>query len=146
MGSQGATSAKPGAKAIVRPDGTIEGWIGGGCTQPAVTRATLEALADGATRVVRIRPGESEPEGNEAPAKGCPSGGTLEIFVEPILRRPALLILGASKAGQALATLARTVGFEVTVTLPAGDPDGADQRQDLEFVVVATQATGDRWR
>ena len=53
-------SARPGAKAVVEPDGTIQGWIGGGCAQPAVIKVARQALADGQPRLIRISPERSE--------------------------------------------------------------------------------------
>ncbi len=157
---EGLTSAKTGAKAVVRPDGSIEGWIGGGCAQPAVRQAAQRALRDGKARLVRIRPDEGEAggEGVEEHTMPCHSGGSLEVFVEPMLPRPALFVLGASAAGQALAALARRVGFAVTAAALAGDVaafaeverviegfdlDGEAQA-DAGYIVVATQGKGDR--
>ena len=50
------TSAKPGAKAIVQPDGSFHGWVGGSCAQPLVTQESLKALEDGQTRLVILAP------------------------------------------------------------------------------------------
>ncbi len=163
--AEGATSAKAGAKAVVRADGAIEGWVGGGCTQPAVRKAVRSALADGKARLIHIRPEESQGEdGNDGGAGAdvvrmtCPSGGSLDVFIEPILPSPALYVLGASRAGQVLAGLARQVGFAVTAAVLEGDAggfEGAAQviegfdlgeaaRQRPGFIVVATQGKGDR--
>ncbi len=156
--SEGATSAKAGAKAIVRVDGEIEGWVGGGCSQPAVRGAAKKALRDGKSRLIRIRPtGDDDGgEGVETLTMACQSGGSLEIFVEPMLPRPALFVLGASAAGQALAALAGRVGFAVTAAAPKGDVaafagverviEGFDlgDAASAAFVVVATQGKGDR--
>ena len=158
--SEGATSAKAGAKAIVRADGEIEGWVGGGCSQPAVRGAARKALRDGKSRLIRIRPTDDDDggEGVETLTMACHSGGSLEIFVEPVLPRPALFVLGASAAGQALAALAGRVGFAVTAAAPKGDVAAFGEVErvvegfDLggvatsasDFVVVATQGKGDR--
>ncbi len=156
--SEGATSAKAGAKAIVRADGEIEGWVGGGCSQPAVRGAAKKALRDGKSRLIRIRPTDDDGggEGVEILTMACHSGGSLEIFVEPMLPRPALFVLGASAAGQALAALAGRVGFAVTAAAPKGDVAAfAEVERVIEgfdlgdvapaaFVVVATQGKGDR--
>src|SRR6266700_3779410 len=91
-----ATAAKAGAKAVVLPDGTIsEGWIGGGCARSAVLKAAKEALADGQVRLVSIQPGDLLDEKGVAPGEeregvrfarnSCPSQGTMDIFVEPVL-------------------------------------------------------------
>ncbi len=168
--TQDVTSAKAGAKAIVRPDGSMEGWIGGGCTEGAVRKAAMRTLDDGKARLLRVRPGATESgdmEGFESICPGgdmeefessCPSGGTLDVFIEPILPRPALVIAGASPVARALCDLAKRMGYAVTVAASRGDVEvfaeadrriegfdlTADPRAESSFVVVATQGKGDR--
>ncbi|MEJ2347246.1 MAG: XdhC family protein [Gammaproteobacteria bacterium] len=151
------TSAKPGAKAIVHADGTIDGWIGGGCAQPAVIKTVKQALQDGQARLIRISPERSDQteEGVIDFGMTCHSGGTLDIFVDPVVNRARLLIIGASPAAQALSGLARGVGFAVTAAFPGADRDlfpEADRIVDgfegIElaapaFVVVSTQGKRD---
>ena len=103
------TAAKAGAKAIIRPDGTIvAGWIGGGCARGAVLKAAREALADGEPRMVSVqpenllaelgvKPGENR-DGVRFAQNMCPSKGTMDIFVEPVLPHPSLVILGAARS------------------------------------------------
>jgi xanthine dehydrogenase accessory factor len=161
------TAAKAGAKAIIRPDGSIvAGWIGGGCAKGAVLKAAREALADGIPRIVSVqpenlladlgvKPGETK-EGVRFASNLCPSKGTMDIFVEPVLPHPALVILGASPVGLSLAMQARGLGYHVTLAAPASDLAGAPQVDMLidsfnlgdlhdakRFVVVATQGKGD---
>ncbi len=153
------TSAKAGAKAVIRADGSLIGLVGGGCTLGAVKKAAASALADGRARLLRVRPrpaDEPAPEGMEFHKSHCPSGGTVEVFVEPILPRPSLIVLGASPTAHALADLGRGAGFAVTVAALAEDQAGfaeADFRVvgfDLApraasgFIVVATQGKRDR--
>lgn len=161
------TAAKAGAKAIIRPDGTIvAGWIGGGCARGAVLKAAREALADGEPRMVSVqpenllaelgvKPGESR-DGVRFASNMCPSKGTMDIFVEPVLPHPSLVIFGASPVAMSLAAQARGLGYHVTLAAPAGDlsvvPD-ADTLVDgfvlgqlnlaRRFVVVSTQGKGD---
>ena len=153
------TSAKPGAKAIITPEGDIEGWIGGGCAQPAVIKTAKQALQDGQPRLIRISPERSETAEAGVIDFGmtCHSGGTLDIFIDPVIARPALLIIGASLVAQALSGLARRVGFSVTAAYPGADQElfpEADRVVDgLEgiqlapgvpaFVVVSTQGKRD---
>src|SRR5467141_4020897 len=130
------TAAKAGAKAIIRPDGTIvAGWIGGGCARGAVLKAAREALADGEPRMVSVqpetllaelgvKPGENR-DGVRFAQNRCPSKGTMDIFVEPVLPRPSLVILGASPVATALAEQAPRFGLSVTIAAPAGDLSGA---------------------
>lgn len=155
----GATAAKAGAKAVFRADGGQVGWIGGGCTVGAVRKIALTALEDGRARLVRIRPDPSGEriESVEEVKSHCPSGGTVEVFVEPVLPRPALIVCGASPTARALADLAPRIGFSVTVAALAGDQalfDAADHRVDGfeigaapriagAYVIVATQGKRD---
>lgn len=161
------TAAKAGAKAIIRPDGRVEaGWIGGGCARGATLKAAREALADGQSRLISIRPGDllaelgvkpgDDRDGIKFAKNMCPSQGTIDIFVEPVLPRPALIVLGASPIALALAEQAGPLGYHVTLAAPAADllvlpqvdrivdgfrpdPSGAARR----FVVVSTQGKGD---
>src|ERR1700731_4238785 len=130
------TAAKAGAKAIIRPDGTIvAGWIGGGCARGAVLKAARDALADGEPRMVSVlpenlltelgvKPGENR-EGVRFAQNMCPSQGTMDIFVEPMLPHPSLVILGGSPVALSLATQARQLGYHVTIAGPAGGLTGA---------------------
>src|SRR5262249_52818811 len=126
------TAAKAGAKAIIRPDGSIvAGWIGGGCAKGAGLKAAREALADGCSRVGSVQPenlrgrlGATAGETRERVTFGshmCPSKGTMDIFVEPVLPHPSLVILGASPVALSLATQARTLGYHVPLAAPAAD-------------------------
>jgi len=161
------TAAKAGAKAIIRPDGTIvAGWIGGGCARGAVLKAAREALADGIPRMVSVqpenllaelgvRPGETR-AGVRFASNMCPSKGTMDIFVEPVLPHPSLVILGASPVALSLATQARALGYHVTLAAPSADLVTAPEVDILidsfaldglhkarRFVVVSTQGKGD---
>ncbi|MGA8259186.1 MAG: XdhC family protein [Arenicellales bacterium] len=153
------TSAKPGAKAIIDAQGAIEGWIGGGCAQPAVVATAKKALKDGRARLIRISPNKEavEEEGIIDFGMTCHSGGTLDIFIDPIVQAPALLVIGASPAAISLTELASRSGFEVTAAFPKADkilfPDAHHIVEDLEpsglqgvkpaFVVIATQGKRD---
>jgi xanthine dehydrogenase accessory factor len=161
------TAAKAGAKAIIRPDGSIvAGWIGGGCARGAVLKAAREALADGCPRMVSVQPenlltelgvkaGEIR-EGVKFASNMCPSKGTMDIFVEPVLPHPSLIVLGASPVALSLAAQARTLGYHVTLAAPAADLVAAPEVDMLidsfqlgmlaeakRFVVVSTQGKGD---
>ena len=153
--AESPTSAKPGAKAVVTADGEIEGWIGGGCAQPVVIKVVKQVLQDGQARLIRISPdrGEVIEEGVMDFNMACHSGGTLDIFVDPVVARPALCIIGASPAAQALSVLARRTGFAVTAAFPGADHDlfpeadrvidGFNELGAPSFVVVATQGKRD---
>lgn len=161
------TAAKAGAKAIIGPDGRIEaGWIGGGCARGAVLKAAREAFADGCSRLISIQPQELLQERDLRPGEDrdgirfarnmCPSKGTMDIFIEPVLPRPSLVVMGASPVAMALVAQAPQFGFHVTLAAPSGDlnlmpdldifvdgfaidPEAAMRR----FIVVSTQGKGD---
>ena len=142
------TAAKAGAKAIIRPDGTIAaGWIGGGCAKGAVLKAAREALADGEPRMVSVQPEDMQAELGVKPGENrdgvrfasnmCPSKGTMDIFIEPVLPHPSLVIFGGSPVAMSLAAQARQLGYHVTLAAPAGDLSA------VPFIVVSTQGKGD---
>ena len=161
------TAAKAGAKALIRRDGTLSaGWIGGGCARAAVLKAARQALDDGRPRLVSVQPGDALQElglaagqskdGVEFARNMCPSQGTMDVFVEPVLPKPELLVCGATPVAVALADLGRRLGFLVAVAAPAADHarfaeiDLALSGYDLSrlvagerYIVVATQGKGD---
>lgn len=161
-----ATSAKPGAKALILADGTIaEGWVGGGCARGAVARAALAALSTGQPQYVSLRPEDvldaegiaagEERQGIRFARNGCPSKGSMDIFVEPVLPRPRLVIFGAGPVALALADLSGCFDFHRTLAAPGLEPGvvPVEAVQDgfvldtggeaARFVVVATQGKGD---
>ncbi len=126
------TAAKAGAKAVIRADGSISaGWIGGGCARAAVLRAAREALADGAPRLVSVQPEDVLAEAGHTPDEDrdgvrfarnlCPSQGTMDVFVEPVLPRPCVLVCGGSPVAVAVAELAGRFGFRVVVAAEAAE-------------------------
>ena len=162
-----ATAAKAGAKAVILPDGTIsEGWIGGGCARAAVLKAARDALADGKARLVSVRPPDvlqeqgisagDERAGMRFAKNMCPSEGTMDVFVEPVLPRPQVVVCGSSPVAVAVARLGQQLGFMVTACAPAAEQESfpeADRRIEgyalpvddagARFVVVSTQGRGD---
>jgi xanthine dehydrogenase accessory factor len=161
------TAAKAGAKALIRSDGTMSaGWIGGGCARAAVLKAARQALHDGRPRLVSVQPGDAlqelgvaagqSKEGVEFARNMCPSQGTMDVFVEPVLPRPELLICGASPVAVALVDLGKRLGFCVGVAAPAEEhakfaaPDLLVAGYELSrlapaerYIVIATQGRGD---
>jgi len=154
------TSAKPGYKALITAAGDIYGWIGGGCAQPAVIKTARQALRDGLPQLIRVSPNEgAHPQDDLVDFKSaCYSGGSLDIFIEPVLSQPDLLLFGSSEVAQSLATLAHFAGFVVTVLSPGADEadfpradqvikgfdPGAAKFSSIPLVVVATQGKGDQ--
>ncbi len=158
-----ATSAKAGAKAVVTGNGEIKGFLGGGCIQGAVRQAAKEVLAEGKPRLIRVKPKDQvitrlDVDGVELHKSSCPSGGTVELFVEPMLLAPHLVVCGASQVAIALADLGARMGYRVTAC--ATDEDvglfhdvghvhaGFDLRpleiEESTFIVVSTQGKRDR--
>ena len=162
------TAAKAGAKALIGPDGSIEeGWIGGGCARAAVVKAARQCMADGQSRLVSIAPKDvladlgaaagEERDGVFFAKNSCPSQGTMDVFVEPVLPSPRLLILGASPVAVALARLAPSMGFDVAAAAAPEEQErfgpgvqrlagvaAPAEAGDNAFVVVSTQGAGDR--
>ena len=156
-----ATSAKPGARALILGDGSIvAGWIGGACARSAVAKAALAAITSGQPQYVSLRPEElleaegvspgEQRDGVRFARNGCPSKGSMDIFVEPVLPQPQLVILGAGPVALALADLAGRFDLHRTLAAPGvSDPLLADTVQGTfdiaaaTYVVVATQGRGD---
>lgn len=158
-----ATSAKAGAKAIVTEDGALHGFVGGGCVQGAVKRVALDALKAGEPRLIRVRPKEdvvaaTDIDGVELHKSSCPSGGTVDLFLEPMRQPIQLVVCGVSPVATTLVPLARAIGYRVVVAAPAAaraEIAGADGYVDAfaldvlglqarDCVVVATQGKRDR--
>jgi xanthine dehydrogenase accessory factor len=140
-------SARVGDKAVVTEDGVLSGWVGGACSEPIVIREALAALAERRPRLVRIGPDSmvppstgGDPAGGTVVAPGvvaavstCPSGGGLEVFVEPVGVAPRLLLAGATPVARTLARLAGTLGYDVA----------AMDHADLENVEVGSAGPDD---
>jgi xanthine dehydrogenase accessory factor len=152
-----ATAAKAGAKAVIRADGTIsEGWIGGGCARAAVLKAARDAIADGKARLVSVQPPDvlqerglqagDEQAGVRFAKNMCPSQGTMDVFVEPVLPRPNIVVCGSSPVAVAVADLGRRTGFAVTVCVPAAEQSAfADADRRIEGYALPVDAEGDRF-
>lgn len=111
-------STHPGDRALVTPEGTVEGWVGGACAEGIVVREALQALAQGTPRLVRIGPPETQPPAGVVSAVStCPSGGTVEVFLEPVRPDPHLVVFGESLVARTLVRLAHTVGYRVTAVV-----------------------------
>ncbi|MGZ4596617.1 MAG: XdhC family protein [Actinomycetes bacterium] len=126
------TSARPGDEALVLGDGTMEGFVGGTCAETTVRSQALALLDSGETTLLRITP---EPEGAQ-PGKRvvhnpCLSGGTLEMFLEPVVPPPLVLVAGDAPIARALLTLGGVLGYELR-------PFAADSLAESAAVVVAS--------
>ncbi|MDY7106896.1 MAG: XdhC family protein [Actinomycetota bacterium] len=130
------TSAHPGDEALVLADGSMEGFVGGTCAETTVRAQALALLDSGDTLLLRIAPdGPEEGEPSPAPAVGegrlvvhnpCLSGGTIEVFLEPVIPRPLLAVAGDGPIARALATVGASLGYDVAPSvLPLPDEVGA---------------------
>lgn len=138
------TSGRPGARAIVMPDGSLEGWVGGHCAQPAVMRQGLAALADGQPRLVVISPDarateDSDDSGIVHVPMLCGSQGEIQVFVEPFLPRPLVVVVGASAVARTLVRLAETLDFEVWACDPHADMESSPEADRLIPTLDALQ-------
>lgn len=123
---EGESSAHRGDMAIVTADGEFHGWIGGGCTRPSVEREAQLALADGVPRLICLSPLDDEPRpGVTRLPMTCKSGGTVEIYIDPVLARPRLALYGRSPIIRTLAAIGRAAGYRVDVADPDLRPDEA---------------------
>jgi xanthine dehydrogenase accessory factor len=137
-------SAKPGSKAIIRRDGSITGWIGGGCVQPIVLREAKRALKTGKPTLLTISPDEPRDDwkGVESFRMTCEGGGSLEIYLEPVLPKPHLVVVGSSPVAEIVAQLGALLDFKVI----AADKDFSSVKEQIDersYVVVATMGNRD---
>ncbi|MGS0893271.1 XdhC family protein [Burkholderia stagnalis] len=152
------TSTWVGAQALVDGDGALHGWIGGGCARGIVIRAALDTMRAGQPKLVRISNTEAEPEpGIELHAMPCASNGTIELFIQPTVPAPVVLILGATPAALEAFVLARRMGLRAYPAARTPDAYAAlDAPRVLrgfdaaaldelgpQLVLVATQGDGD---
>jgi len=115
------SSARVGDAAVVTEKGDYHGWVGGGCTRSTVLHEALRAIADGEPRLLSLspEPDEGRRPGVVALPMTCDSGGTVEIYVEPVLPVARLLLFGSSPAVRVLSRIGRAMGYRVEVV----DPD-----------------------
>ncbi|WP_209505215.1 MULTISPECIES: XdhC family protein [unclassified Ruegeria] len=153
-----ATSAKAGGKAAITQAGEILGHLGGACVQRAVRAAAQQAWASGAPQIIRVKPSEkvvkmTDPDGVQTFKSGCPSGGTVDLLVEPYQHAPRLVIFGEGLIAKALAAHGSLAGFRTAVedgldiagnhvrfALAQVDALGVEPR---DYVVVAAQGRSD---
>lgn len=142
-----ATSAKPGAKAVITGDGELHGFLGGNCVSGAVRKEALLALDTQQPKMIRIKPKDEvvapvDTDGTTLHKSSCPSGGTVEIFLEPMKATRRLIILGSSPIARTLIAIAGAIGYRTIVAAPQGEPGDmadADTVYD-DFSKAAAQA------
>ncbi|MEU8215539.1 XdhC family protein [Micromonospora taraxaci] len=137
--AQDPTSARPGDAAVIRSDGSIEGFVGGVCAESSVRAAALDTMRDGTALLLRVLP-DGAPPFPEAPGarvvvNPCHSGGAIEVFLRPMLPTPALRVVGSTPISAAVATLAAFLDFDVVA---------ADDDAGCTAVVVAGLGKGEQ--
>lgn len=147
--------ATVGAQAIIEPDGTIHGWIGGGCAKGIVTRAAQAAMQADTPKLVRIsNDGALADAGVEIHAMPCASNGTIELFIQPHMPAPLLLVMGNTPCAREAAALGQRIGLRVaTAGATTGVPDAVARLPGFDageaaalaprIVLIATQGEGD---
>lgn len=136
--ARGPSSGKRGSAAIIRPDGSVTGWIGGACAEPVVLREAKEAMADGKPRLLFLGTDEdiaaaARPDVTTVPIS-CTSEGALEVYLEPMVPQPYVVVVGQSPAVHTLTALARALDWAVTVV-----DDGGDKGEHPDATTVLTK-------
>ena len=141
------TSAKPGDEALILPDGTIEGFVGGDCAESTVRAQSLALLDSGESLLLRISPvPETAQQGMLTVHNPCLSGGTLEIFLEPVQPAPYVAVVGDTPVARALLALGGPLGYEVVRYAAPLPPDAvalviaSHGRDETEPMVAALRA------
>jgi xanthine dehydrogenase accessory factor len=148
--AQRPTSAKAGDSALVLPDGTIDGFVGGACAESTVRLEGLRLLATGESTLLRITPSgtaDDPVEGLVTVANPCLSGGTLEIFLEAMVPPPLVVVLGEAPVARALVEVGAALGYEMMQATDAIPGDAAavvvaSHGRDEEPVLVAALRAG----
>lgn len=151
--AQGSTSARAGAKAVLDAEGTVlAGWVGGGCAESIIAYAAIESLESQTPQIVDVDLDD------EVLGAGMPCGGRMRVYVEPVVPRPTLWILGHGRVAETLCRLAALMSFDVIVDDARASPDRYPDALRLivddadysaltptrsDFVVIATQHRGD---
>lgn len=151
--TRGSVSAKTGAKAVFDAQGRVmAGWVGGGCAESSTSEQALRCLASGETAVIDIDLDD------EVLGAGMPCGGAMRVYVEPVLPRPVLWIMGHGRVAECLCALGDMMGLAVVVDDPGVTRDRYPAAERLvnddidyeqlqpapeDYVVIATQHKGD---
>ncbi len=138
------SSGQHGSRAIVTSTGEVRGWIGGACAEPVLIREALEALGERRPRLLALGTSDQYgdlPQGTTAVAIACQSEGALQIFIEPVLSVPHLVVVGRSPMAHTLAQLARDLDWQAEVV--AGPDFSRAPVDGRATVVIATQGHGD---
>lgn len=127
------SSGKRGDKAIVDKYGGITGWIGGGCVKGIILKEADDAVKSGQSRLVKVgRSLASERQDGVVDYKmTCMSEGTIEVFIEPVLPSPHIVVMGKTAIAKALVKIAKTAGYRVTAVAAEATPTTFDKVDEL---------------
>jgi xanthine dehydrogenase accessory factor len=141
---QAPSSGHRGARAIITADGEIHGWIGGACAEPIVIREGQRVIAEGEPQLILLGAPEDfghVPEGMVSVPMACQSEGALQLYIEPVLSTPHVLVVGRSPMAKTLVDLAAVLGWRAElIDSAAFSGDMADAHS---IVIVATQGHDD---
>ena len=135
------TSSHVGDGALITQRGAFHGWLGGSCTEPVVVREALAALADGRSRLIALSPNPEADRraGVDTFPMTCHSGGTVEIYIDPLLPPARLVVFGTSPVARALATLAKAMEFAVVAVDPEADRTAFPTADDVLTTLDGTE-------
>lgn len=150
---QGSSAARSGSKAIIDARGrVVTGWVGGGCAESAVRSEALKAIAAERPRLITLDMQD------EVLGVGMPCGGLMDVYIEPVLPKPELVIAGHGRIAETLASLGHLTDFSVTVHDPSAEREKFPHARRIinrdfdvreiafgprTFVVIATQHKND---
>lgn len=141
---QGPSSGHQGARAIITADGEIHGWIGGACAEPVVIREGQRVIAEGEPQLILLGAPEDfghVPEGMVSVPMACQSEGALQLYIEPVLSTPQVLVVGRSPMARTLVDLAAVLGWRAELVDSAAF--SGDMSDASSIVIVATQGHDD---
>ena len=142
---QSPSSSQPGSRAIITADGELHGWIGGACAEPVVIREAQRVIAEGTAKLLLLGTpeqfGAAVPDGMAVIPISCQSEGALEVYIEPVLPVPHLVIVGDSPMARTLASLAGALGWRAD--LVRGPDFATGHADERAMIVVATQGHDD---
>ena len=139
---QAPSSARVGDTALVTASGEVHGWVGGGCTRSTLLRESLRAMADNAPRLLSL---STDPKAEQRPGvvalpMTCQSGGTVDLYVEPVLAGSRVVVFGATPAARTLVRIAHAMGYRAEVV--DADAHASDIPEATRVMAeIATDAT-----
>ena len=115
---EGSSSARRGSKALISDEGKIiMGWVGGGCAESAVRAEALKCIQKEKPELITLDMQD------ELLGVGMPCGGMMDVYIEPVVPRPELLVVGHGRIAETMAELGHLMNFSVTVSDPAATPE-----------------------